>query len=311
MKSVNPDLEDLRARGEGRASSSVVDLEPEGSGHSVRDHAILARGEAPHLEGNHFLEGNDDLGADGIGRSRREDAEVELVSIARRLDGVDFRAPVGELAMDDGASLDGEGLEDPDAHFGDPGFLDDPGRIGALLASREEQERKRDCDADAIHGVYNSAMRRLLPLFILVPVLELVLLIEIGRRLGTAPTLLLLLFTGSLGAFVARRQGLGALRAAQEQMQRGELPAGPIADGILILVAAALLIAPGVLTDAFGFLLLVGSVRDRIKSLVVKEFRRGIEERRIRVYASGFERAPFDAEACPVDIGETPPHRIH
>jgi UPF0716 protein FxsA len=154
-------------------------------------------------------------------------------------------------------------------------------------------------------------VRRLLPLFILVPALELVLLIEIGRRLGTAPTLLLLLFTGFLGAFVARRQGLGALRAAQEQMQRGELPAGPIADGILILVAAALLIAPGVLTDAFGFLLLLGSVRNRIKSLVVTKFRRGIEERRIRVYASGFERAPFDTEAYPVEIGETPPHRIH
>jgi UPF0716 protein FxsA len=154
-------------------------------------------------------------------------------------------------------------------------------------------------------------MRKLLLLFILVPALELALLIELGSRLGTAPTLLLLALTGILGAFLARRQGLGALRAAQEHMQRGELPAGPIVDGILILVAAVLLITPGLLTDALGFLLLVRGFRDRVKSILVSRFRRGVEERRIRVYTSGIGRSPLDSEIYTVEAAETPRYKFH
>ena len=154
-------------------------------------------------------------------------------------------------------------------------------------------------------------MRKLLLLFIVVPALELALLIELGSRLGTAPTLLLLALTGILGAFLARRQGLGALRAAQEHMQRGELPAGPIVDGILILVAAVLLITPGLLTDALGFLLLVRGFRDRVKSLLVSRFRRGVEDRRIRVYTSAIGRSPLDSEIYTVEAAETPRYKFH
>ena len=154
-------------------------------------------------------------------------------------------------------------------------------------------------------------MRKLLLLFIVVPALELALLIELGSRLGTAPTLLLLALTGILGALLARRQGLGALRAAQEHMQRGELPAGPIVDGILILVAAVLLITPGLLTDALGFLLLVRGFRDRVKSILVSRFRRGVEERRIRVYTSGIGRSPLDSEIYTVEAAETPRYKFH
>ncbi len=151
-------------------------------------------------------------------------------------------------------------------------------------------------------------MRKLLLLFILVPILELALLIELGNRLGTVPTLLLLVLTGLLGAYLARRQGLGALRAAQEQMQRGELPAGPAADGILILVAGVLLITPGVLTDVLGFLLLVRGFRNRIKSVLVSRFHRGVEEKRVRVYATGFGPSPFDPDIQGV---ETPRYKFH
>jgi UPF0716 protein FxsA len=154
-------------------------------------------------------------------------------------------------------------------------------------------------------------MRKLLLLFILVPALELALLIEIGGRLGTAPTLLLLALSGFLGAFLARRQGLGALRAAREQMERGEIPAGPIVDGILILVAGVLLITPGVLTDGLGFLLLLGSFRERVKSILLTRFRRGIEDRRIRVYSSGFGRAPLDTDIYPIEAEETPRYKFH
>jgi UPF0716 protein FxsA len=154
-------------------------------------------------------------------------------------------------------------------------------------------------------------MRKLLLLFVLLPALELALLIEIGGRLGTLPTLLLLAVTGLLGAFLARRQGLGALRDAQERMQRGELPAGPIVDGMLILVAAILLITPGVLTDGLGFLLLIRSFRDRVKSTLLTRFRRGIEQRRIRVYSSGFGRSPLDNDIYPIEGEETSRYKFH
>ena len=168
-----------------------------------------------------------------------------------------------------------------------------------------------------IHRVYNDVMRKLLLLFIVVPALELALLIKLGSWIGAMPTLLLLVATGLLGAFFARQQGLAALRAAQEQMQRGELPAGPMVDGMLILVAAVLLITPGILTDALGFLLLVGGFRNRVKSILLSRFRRGVEERRIRVYASslgglgGIGRAPLDSEVFPVEPGGTPRYKIH
>jgi UPF0716 protein FxsA len=160
-------------------------------------------------------------------------------------------------------------------------------------------------------------MRKLLLLFIVVPALELALLIELGGWIGAVPTLLLLVATGLVGAFFARQQGLVALRAAQEQMQRGELPAGPMVDGMLILVAAVLLITPGILTDALGFLLLVGGFRNRVKSILLSRFRRGVEERRIRVYASnlgslgGIGRAPLDSEVFPVEPGGAPRYKIH
>jgi UPF0716 protein FxsA len=154
-------------------------------------------------------------------------------------------------------------------------------------------------------------MARLLLLFLLVPAVELVILIEIGSRFGTIPTLLLLFATGLAGAFVAWRQGLGALNAARSEMQRGELPTGPLIDGVLILIAAAFLLTPGVLTDVLGFLLLIGAVRKRIRSAVLKRIQRSIDDRRIRVYAAGFGSSPVGTGMNPEEPGWTPPYKIH
>ena len=167
-------------------------------------------------------------------------------------------------------------------------------------------------------------MGKLLLLFILVPAAELALLIELGRHLGTIPTLAVILLTGTLGAILARIEGLSVLRAAQEKMSRGELPAGSVADGIMILVAAALLITPGILTDALGFLLLVPAFRGLVKSALLRRFRRAVAENRVRVHVSGFgfpgeengdpsfysgPKDPFDPESFPLD-GETK-YKIH
>ncbi len=162
---------------------------------------------------------------------------------------------------------------------------------------------------------YNSGMGKLLLLFIIVPAVELGLLIQVGIYLGTWPTLALIVFTGIVGAYLARLQGLSVLTCAQEQMDRGELPASSLADGVMILVAGALLMAPGILTDAFGFSLLVPGFRNLIKDILLACFRRAVEENRVHVHVSGMG---FDADSGPVvDIRpesfepDPPKYKVH
>jgi UPF0716 protein FxsA len=140
-------------------------------------------------------------------------------------------------------------------------------------------------------------MGMLLLLFIIVPAIELGVLIQVGTVLGTWPTLALIVFTGILGAYLARLQGLSVLSRAQQQMSRGELPAGSLADGVMILVAAALLMTPGILTDAFGFSLLVPALRNRIKAIVLARFRKAVDENRVHVHVSGMG---FDSDSGPI-----------
>lgn len=118
-----------------------------------------------------------------------------------------------------------------------------------------------------------APMGRLLLLFVLIPVLEMMLLIEIGSHIGTLPTLGLIVLTGVVGASLARWQGLAVLRQIQAETSTGQIPAGPLIDGLLILIAGAVLMTPGVLTDAFGFLCLIPGVRRLFK----RELRRRFE----------------------------------
>ena len=96
-------------------------------------------------------------------------------------------------------------------------------------------------------------MFKLTLLFIVVPLIELFLLIELGQRIGVAATLALIVCTGVLGAWLARRQGLGVIARVREELAAGKLPTAAALDGVLVLVASAVLMTPGVLTDAFGF----------------------------------------------------------
>ena len=121
-------------------------------------------------------------------------------------------------------------------------------------------------------------MGRLLFLFIAVPVVELVLLIEIGQRVGTIATIGLIVGTGVVGASLARHQGTSTLARLQEELKDGRLPAEPIVDGVLILVAAAVLITPGVLTDLVGFLCLIPACRQLLKRYLKRRFERAVRE---------------------------------
>ncbi len=102
---------------------------------------------------------------------------------------------------------------------------------------------------------------RLFALFIFVPVVELVLFMVLGRHIGIPGTLALIIITALLGASLTRSQGLRTLERFQKRVGSGQIPGEEVIAGLLILIAGALLITPGFLTDAVGFSLLMPPVR--------------------------------------------------
>ncbi len=121
-------------------------------------------------------------------------------------------------------------------------------------------------------------MGKLLFLFIAIPAIELILLIKLGGMIGLLPTLAIIFVTGALGATLARWQGLSVLRQIQTQMAQGQLPANALFDGVIILLAGALLLTPGFLTDIVGFLSLVPSVRNMFKRAIRKRIEKSIQQ---------------------------------
>jgi len=124
-------------------------------------------------------------------------------------------------------------------------------------------------------------MNILLCLFLactLVPIVELALIIEVGRRMGTGVTIFLVVFSGIIGASLAKYQGLRVWQQFQEQLSAGRVPEHGILDGVLILFGGALLLAPGFLTDTIGFLCLLPASRNYFKSLLRKRLERWLAE---------------------------------
>ena len=121
-------------------------------------------------------------------------------------------------------------------------------------------------------------MGKLLLLFIVVPAIELILLIQLGGVIGTMPTIGVIVVTGVLGASLARWQGLVVLRRIQGDLAAGRLPAGAMIDGVIILLAGALLMTPGFLTDIVGFACLVPGIRGLIKNTIRVRLERAIRD---------------------------------
>ncbi len=108
-------------------------------------------------------------------------------------------------------------------------------------------------------------MFRLLLLFAILPLVELTLLLVLADYTSWWVTIGLVLTTGLVGASLARWQGFRTIRRIQDELRRGEIPADALLDGLLILIAGALLITPGILTDLTGFALLAPPVRAIVK----------------------------------------------
>jgi UPF0716 protein FxsA len=100
--------------------------------------------------------------------------------------------------------------------------------------------------------------------FLLVPLIEIYLLVQVGGLIGAAWTVFLVVLTAVIGASLVRRQGLSTLARLRTAMDRGELPALEMLEGAAILLAGALLLTPGFFTDAVGFACLLPPLRRQL-----------------------------------------------
>lgn len=100
---------------------------------------------------------------------------------------------------------------------------------------------------------------------ICVPLLEIAVFIQVGGAIGLWPTLALIVLTAVLGTWQLRSQGMATLDRARRQMERGELPARELFDGLCLLVAGALLLTPGFVTDSTGALLFLPPLREALR----------------------------------------------
>lgn len=114
----------------------------------------------------------------------------------------------------------------------------------------------------------------LLVLFVTIPVLELAVFLALGSRIGILPTLAIIVATAVLGAALTKSQGLKALAAYRRALAEGRLPHEAVLDGLMILVAGAVLLTPGFLTDAFGFALLVPVCRAAVRRYALRRLER-------------------------------------
>ncbi len=124
----------------------------------------------------------------------------------------------------------------------------------------------------------------LIALFIGLPIVELALLFELHGMVGFLPTVVLVLLTGVAGAVLVRRQGLAILLKIQREMSIGNVPAPQMIDGVMILVAGALLVTPGLITDLSGFLLLIPFVRKKIRFWLKKKFEEKVRSGYVQVH---------------------------
>ena len=121
-------------------------------------------------------------------------------------------------------------------------------------------------------------MKIFILIFILVPVAELGVLLFSGQTIGVWPTLILLIVTGLLGSYLAKKQGINTIRKVQEQIQFGRAPGNEILDGLCVLFGGILLLSPGFLTDILGLILLLPFTRTLIKPFILKLIRKWIDK---------------------------------
>ncbi len=119
---------------------------------------------------------------------------------------------------------------------------------------------------------------RLILLFTVVPIVELYILIQIGNEIGVFNTIMIVFITGVVGAVLAKSEGRQIIGNIKQDMAMGKMPGDELINGLCVLVGGAMLLTPGIFTDAFGFVLvipftrifLIKSIKRKIKSMITE-----------------------------------------
>lgn len=119
----------------------------------------------------------------------------------------------------------------------------------------------------------------LLLAFIAVPIAELAVIVAVAHQIGLLWTLVTLFAFSIVGSVLAKQQGLEVWRRVRLSLARGEIPSSEVVDGFLVLLAGALLLTPGFVTDAAGVVLLVPPARTGVRRLARGQFRRFVDRR--------------------------------
>lgn len=141
-----------------------------------------------------------------------------------------------------------------------------------------------------------KAIQILFAFFLIVPFIEIYVLLQVGSLIGALPTILMVVFTAVLGAWLLRRQGFETWRRFQSNLQQGQIPAYEMIEGPIILVGGALLLTPGFFTDFLGFACLIPSLRRRIARYLIEHHllvAQGVSSFR---KTSGYEDSFIEAE---------------
>jgi len=125
---------------------------------------------------------------------------------------------------------------------------------------------------------------RLILLFTLVPLIELTLLIELGRQVGLEATLTIVILTGIIGAYLAKYEGLRVITRIRQDLNQGRIPAEGLIDGVIILAGGLLLLTPGLITDTIGFIALIPVTRQYLKQYLKRKFKQKIDSREIHTF---------------------------
>jgi UPF0716 protein FxsA len=119
---------------------------------------------------------------------------------------------------------------------------------------------------------------KILILFVVVPVTELYILIEVGKKIGSLTTIGIIILTGIIGAYLVKSQGFMILRKIQNDLNEGIMPGDSLIQGAIILAGGILLLTPGFVTDILGFIFLVPVSRNIVKKYLLKWLKGKIKE---------------------------------
>ncbi|KZN97145.1 FxsA family protein [Aeribacillus pallidus] len=126
-------------------------------------------------------------------------------------------------------------------------------------------------------------MRTLLIFFIVAPACEIGVLLLSGKTIGVLPTVLLIILTGFVGAYLAKKQGMQAVRNLQKEIQYGRIPSNAILDAMAILVGGTMLLTPGFISDIVGLFLLFPITRNWVKPFLIQFIKKWIDKHTIHI----------------------------